>query len=253
MDGVVIGGVEAVGAQVVGRPGEVAPTQVERQRLGPGAGGGDGERAGVGEGVQHGLAGEVGAQQLPPRLALVEEQPAGGGAGLQVDEVADAELGHLEPVRRSAGHEARQPAATASWTVLLVDGPQADGAVEGIQPGCRQRRVLVTGVEDEGDVAQALHAGVGKAVVVAVDPQVGACLGRIEEQCPSLVGHKGGQGRIDDVAGQHPVEAGRKIREQFQGTARRRVLGAERRRVEEHPGRLLSTVVVVAEDRHAQV
>ena len=102
-------------------PVEVALAQVEGERLGPGGGGRDRQRPGVGEGVEHGAAGQVGGQELAAGLALVEEQPAGGGAGVEVDAVATAELGHLEPGQRrrrdrSRAGPPRRPAAGAART-----------------------------------------------------------------------------------------------------------------------------------------
>ena len=97
VDEVVIVGVEVVGPEVVAGPAEVPLAEVERERLGAGPGGGDGQRTGVGEHVEDGPPVQVRPQQPSPGLPLVEEQPARRGAGLQVDQVPQPALDDLEP------------------------------------------------------------------------------------------------------------------------------------------------------------
>ena len=169
-------------------------------------------------------------------LVLVQEEPARGGAGLQVDQVATPQLDHLEArTRRPAHQSGRSPAAPG--TALLVDGSQVQRVVPGVQPGPGQSRRRLVVVDGQGHLPEPLHPQPGEAVVVTVDPQVGIGVGPVEQAGPGLVGHGRGQREVGRVGpGQHPVEGGRPVIGQLQ-VSRTRVVEAQGGGMQEQPGR----------------
>jgi hypothetical protein len=209
----------------------------------------------VGERVEDRPPGQIGGPESAAGLALVEEQPARGGAGVEVDHIAAAELGHLEPRLGDAGHQLGRPAPSPARSALLVQRPQAERVHPRAHPPGVERRVVAAVGEGHGHIPEPLDARLGEPVVVPVDPEVGVGVGRVEQRRPGLEGDDRGELRTDRVRcmfrAENLLEAGRRRTRHLRG-AGRRMLEPEGRGVEEHPSGRVAAVLGVAQDRQPE-
>ena len=172
----------------------------------------EGKAAGVGEAVQHGVAGGE-AGDCPAVVLLVEEE-AGLLAVLEIDVVVDAVLadlglggGGVDLTRQLEPALALLEAlfGTQGLVVPLVDavdglavGPQ-DFGEEGEEDGLQLLHADAEGLGDE-DVVEAVHGQAGELVGLAEDDPAGREVGRFEDSLAV------GPGVLDAAAPEAGVE-----------------------------------------------